>query len=396
MALQQERGSDAGYYTPAGSGQSASVDAWAEFYRTTDMWQQICDHNLERLRAGSLDLSWIKREDKGWGMRAKPSAHGLTMADINRNPIYGTVPEEAGVKNFAPRGSLRDDVLDKMPTLDAYDLTHKTEVWADNVGELYEEAKARQWNAASDIPWGEQTRLSDDLETAMCQFSTVLTEVEFVAGDFPAKWMWRIPNDFFEVKSFLSTQIVDEARHEEVFRKRAVSNGGGLLKPSAGFEWALKAILDAPSHTLGTFLLNLLGEGLVLTLFRAGEMLGKTEVDKEIFRRCMQDEARHVSYGTLHVRYFIEHAKDREKALADLHAYADVGEKVILTSLTEPMLLEPLAVLMGGGLDKIDEGLEGVGFLWSVLVQEYLDRCERAGFDRRDRVQIPLEFPYRP
>jgi hypothetical protein len=49
--------------------------------------------------------------------------------------------------------------------------------------------------------------------------------VEFVAGDFPAKWMYRIPQDFLEVKSFLSTQIMDEARHQEVFRKRALAGG---------------------------------------------------------------------------------------------------------------------------------------------------------------------------
>lgn len=395
MALEQGSARRNGDFTAAGAAQSSSVAAWSEFYRTTDMWQQILDHNMERLRAGSLDLSWLKVDDKHWGSRAKPGAHGLTMADINRNPTYGTVPEETDVKCFAPRGSMRDEVLHKMPSLDAYDLTNKAEVWSENVGELYEEAKARQWNAASDIPWTEQTRLPEDLEQATCQFSTILTEIEFVAGDFPAKWMYRIPNDFFEVKSFLSSQIMDEARHEEVFRKRALSNGGGLMTPGAGFEWALKAILDAPSHTLGTFLLNILGEGLVLTLFRAGEMIGKTEVDQEIFRRCMQDEARHVSYGTMHVRYFIENAKNQEEALADLHAYADIGEQVILTAITEPMLLEPLAVLMGGGLDKIEEGLDGVAFLWSVLVSEYLDRCDRAGFSRRDRIQIPLEFPFR-
>jgi hypothetical protein len=259
---------------------------------------------------------------------------------------------------------------------------------------LYEEAKARQWNASRDIPWSELQPISEDLEKAACQLSTFLTEVEFVAGDFPAKWVFRIPQDFFEVKAFLATQIMDEARHTEVFRKRALAGGGGLLHASPGFEWALQAIIEAPSHTMGTYLLNLLGEGLVLTLFRAGEFLAKTHVDKEIFRRCMQDEARHVSYGTMQLKYYIDNHPSREKALEDLHCFADIGEQVIFTAFTESALLEPVAVLMGGGLDKIDEGMDGLGMLWGVFIEEYFQRCDRAGLDRRVRSKIPRNYPW--
>jgi len=218
--------------------------------------------------------------------------------------------------------------------------------------------------------------------------------VEFVAGDFPARWVYRIPNEYFEAKNFLATQMVDEARHMEVFRKRAIAGGGGLLHPSPAFEWALKAILESPTHSQGTFLLNVLGEGLVLSIFRAGEYLSKTHVDKEIFRLCMQDEARHVSYGTLEVKGNLDGAPDRAKAVADLHRFADIGEQLILTALTDPYILEPLAVLMADGLDDIDEGMAGVSLLWTTIVDEYLQRCERAGFDRAERCTIPLECPW--
>lgn len=180
----------------------------------------------------------------------------------------------------------------------------------------------------------------------------------------------------------------------EVFRKRALAGGGGLLHASPAFEWALKAILESPTHTQGTFLLNVLGEGLVLSIFRAGEFLAKTHVDKEIFRLCMQDEARHVSYGTLELKSFLDSHPDRDMALEHMHRFADLGEQVILTALTDPCALEPLAVLMGGGVGGIDDGMEGVSFLWSTIVEEYLQRCDRAGFERRDRITIPEEFPW--
>jgi len=366
----------------------------AEFRQHYTQWMEILQRNAERLARGQFSLHWMDTSGAQWGRRAKPSSRGLTYADINRVPGYGDVPELASWLNFAPRGSVREPYRDEMPIVDDYTVLERDELWAENVLSLYEEAKARQWNATRDIPWDELTPLPEDLEKATCQLCTGLTEVEFVAGDFPSKWMYRIPQDFLEVKSFLSTQIMDEARHQEVFRKRAIA-GGGLLHASPGAEWALKAILCAPTHTMGTFLLNLLAEGLVLSVFRSGEMIAKTHVDKEIFRRCLQDEARHVSYGVLEFQWWLDHQPDRERALETLHRFADVGEQVILSAFTEPTLVEPIAILLGGGLAKIDAGMEGMMRLWSMFIDEYLQRCERAGFDRRSRCILPAEAPWR-
>ena len=58
----------------------------------------------------------------------------------------------------------------------------------------------------------------------------------------------------------------------------------------------------------------------------------------------------------------------------DLHRFADVGEMVILTSFSEAALVEPIAILLGGGLDKIDEGMDGMAKLWRMSIEEYLAR----------------------
>jgi hypothetical protein len=356
-------------------------------------WAEILHENAERLARGSYSLHWLETDGVEWGKRARPSSRGLTYTDVNRSPNTGEIPSLATWKNFTPRGSIRDPYADRFPVCESYDVLDRNELWAENVVTLYEEAKARQWNATRDIPWDELERLPEDLEKATCQLCTFLTEVEFVAGDFPAKWMYRIPQDFLEVKSFLSTQIMDEARHQEVFRKRALA-GGGLLHASPGFEWALQAILEAPTHTMGTFLLNLLGEGLVLSIFRSGEMIARSYVDKEIFRRCLQDEARHVSYGVMQFKSYIDNHPDQQRCMEELHRFADVGEMVILTSFTEAALVEPLAVLLGGGLDRIDQGMEGMATLWKISIEEYLARCARAGFDRSERCRIPVDAPW--
>ena len=363
-----------------------------ESYR--EIWGELLTDNLDRLRRGSPSLHWMNTEGSNWGTKVKASSRGLTMTDINRPAVYGNVPAYATWKNFSPRGSVREPYAETMPSIEGYDLLYRDDLWSSNVSTLYEEAKDRQWNATRDIPWDQLklAELPEDLELATCQMATALTEVEFVAGDFPARWMWRIPPDFFEAKNFLATQIMDEARHMEVFRKRALAANGGLLHASPALEWALKSILEAPTHTMGTFLLNLLGEGLVLSIFRSGEFIARTDTDKEIFRLCMQDEARHVSYGTLELKNYLDVQDDPTEALEQLHRFADLGEQIILTALSSPALLEPIAILMGGDLKHIDHGLDGVEILWAVIMDEYLQRCERAGFDRRSRCTLPLEL----
>ncbi len=357
------------------------------------IWSEVLERNVANIHRGSYSLHWMNTDKANWGKRAKPSSRGMTYTDINRIRGYGEVPDKAEWFNFAPRGSVREPYRHEMPVIEEYTVVDKGELWADNIITLYEEAKARQWNATRDIPWEELEALPDDLEKATCQLCTFLTEIEFAAGDFPAKWMYRIPQDFLEVKSFLATQIMDEARHQEVFRKRAIA-GGGLLHAAPGFEWALTAILNAPTHTMGTFLLNLLGEGLVLSIFRSGEMIAKTHVDKEIFRRCLQDEARHVSYGVLEFKNYLDTHPNRAAAEEQMHRFCDIGEQVVLSAFVEPALIEPMAILLGGGLKKIDEGMSGVAHMWRMFISEYLQRCKAAGFDRSTRCTIPLDFPW--
>ena len=299
---------------------------------------------------------------------------------------YGEVPEHPRHRAMAARGA---DIDENTPDM-GYILNSKTDVWADNVVELYEEAVARQWSATRDIPWAELHELPSDVEHAMCQLCTTLSEIEMIASDLPAKWMWRMNHDFLEAKMFLCTQIMDEARHSEVFRKRALANGGGLLKSRAGPETLLRTILEAKTYTQATALLHLLGEGFILDLFRQGEAIAPTEVEKRIFRMTMQDEARHVAYGTLHIRYAIEHDPD---VAEEIHEALDHGEEAMVTLGAAPDMSTALALLLAKGADNVEE----VGFpLQRQLARNqftsYLARCERAGVGRIERTKLPLDL----
>jgi hypothetical protein len=356
-----------------------------------DIYSEQQHTYIDELKKGRFDLEWLRDPRPNWGIRAtmKHPDRGLTLQDINN--VYAGVPADAPeLRTMAPRGSVVDPDVPDM----GYVYNQKYQVWSDNVVALYEEACARQWSATRDIPWDELKPLPDDLERAQCQIATLLTEVEMIASDFPAKWAWQMNQHFHEVKMFLCTQAMDEARHLEVFRKRALANGGGLMRCLTGTEEFLRTILHAPTYIQGSFLMHVLGEGLVLDIFRGGEFLAKNKTEKEIYRLCIQDEARHVSYGTMHLKYFLEHHPERDKAIAEMHALAEIAELGIPGFLTNPFIIEPLAVLMGDGLGGIDKGMEAVRLVWVRMREEYLNRCAIAGFDRRDVTKVPAEAPF--
>ncbi|MHB1986547.1 MAG: ferritin family protein [Acidimicrobiales bacterium] len=340
---------------------------------------------LRRAQRGEFDWGWLRNTKSEWGVKAVPSKVGLRLQDIMIGS-YGEVPDHAPRRTMAPRGS---DIDDDVPDM-GYTINDKAEVWSDNLLGLYEEAVSRQWSATRDIPWSQLPELDPDVEHAMCQLSTVLSEVEMVASDFPAKWLWRINHDFVEAKMFLCTQVMDEARHTEVFRKRALANGGGLGKSKAVVERFLKLILDAETYDEGSALMHLLGEGVVLSLFRAGEFLAPSPVEKKIFRLCMQDEARHVAYGTMHLRYRLE----RDPSLAeDYHSYLDKGEEIIAMMFTTPEVVEPAAILAAGSMKAAEElGMAAADVLRGRVIEEYLERCDHAGLPRRGRLTLSREL----
>lgn len=362
------------------------------YYGTEDYLEnQEFTDRLKAIFRGDLGLEWMKPAGEGVGaiheLPVQVPPGRFSYANINVGAYgYEALPDYIRVnRSLAPRGARRPEGLpDFQPTVNDRD-----EVWGYNVVPLYEEAKTRQWNATTDIPWRELDRyeIPLEIETAFCQLCTFLTEVEMIATDLPAKWMGRVNADLLEAKSFLCTQAMDEARHTEVFRKRALA-GVGLLKSSSVAEHSLKAILEADTFSEASAFLHVLGEGAVLSLFRHSEFISPTEVDKKMFRLVMQDEARHVSYGTMHLKWVLDHRPERREAI---HQALDIGENFIQGALSDPANTEALIILGGKGTSKecIEQGVEFTKFLTKQRIEEYFQRCARAGLaERRERSRL--------
>ncbi|HKX32707.1 MAG TPA: ferritin-like domain-containing protein, partial [Blastocatellia bacterium] len=184
-----------------------------------------------------------------------------------------------------------------------YRLRNKEQVWAGNVPKLYAQAIDAQWNPNLSIDWGEQFTLDEEVERAVVQVMTYLIENENAALQTPARFIAQIHPHFREVLQLLALQIVDEARHIEVFTRRASLSGNPLGLSAVSGQQSLKTLLDEPDFATASFLLSVLGEGTFLNLLWFLEQHAPDPITRRIARLVAQDEARHVAFGVGHLQY---------------------------------------------------------------------------------------------
>jgi hypothetical protein len=343
---------------------------------------------LEYGRGRGYKLDWLAPRET-WGHRLDSSAEagGLLLQDIDRGP-FAEAPEWSENLTGRPRAALRRATA---PKVGNYSIRTKKDVWLKNASQLYEEAVQRQWSSAVDIPWETLEELPDEIERAECQLATFLTEVEFVAGDVPGKWIGETSPDYYEPRMFLISQIMDEARHLDVFRKRALSNGGGLLLQTSNAALSGGAIDSARDFTEMSARLHISGEGLVLSIFRMGERMSYNDAEKAIYRLAASDESRHVAFGVMHLQYLSQTDPERRE---EIHTYLDEIE-LGLAAGTGGSGQNPaargtpsnaaLAVLLGGGSDpgSIAEGQRIALAVRQRQVKEYIQRIKVAGLGDR-------------
>ncbi len=329
-----------------------------------------------------LKLDWLDQQGE-WGVKASADgAKGLTLADTQIGS-YGDPAPTSDNMTGKPRGaaSRRD-----AKRIGAYQVRTKSDIWLVNASMLYEEALQRQWSSATDVPWHTIRPLPDDVERAQCQLATFLTEVEFVAADVPGKWVASTTPDYFEPRMFLITQIMDESRHLDVFRKRALANGGGLMqRPNVTTSGVVGSIDLSRDFTEMSSRLHISGEGAVLSIFRMGELMAYNEAEKRIYRLAAQDESRHVAFGVMHMRYLAETEPERKE---EVHAYLDEGERALVAGNQNPAARdtaqsEALAILLGGGEKNYDEGYRKLLAIRKRQAKEYVQRIRSAGFGER-------------
>jgi hypothetical protein len=303
--------------------------------------------------------------------------------------ISSSEPEQYAPANhpFAPRGTVFDSGQ-HIPEF-GFSINKKIECWCDNIEELYERGKAGQWDASKDIHWQSLPKLDYQLEKAVCQVMTFLAQNEYIALYLPGRFISKINPHFSEVVLFLSTQLADEARHIEVFTRRARANGVGLQKLSYATQWSLKSLLSQDDYADASFLLNILGEGTFESLFRFLYLVSPDSVTKEIISKAMQDESRHVGYGVSRTKYQLK--QDPSLARRFLHVSEERASYLYAVSGADADVYDAFAILAaGGGSDarQVELGRERVKQMYAQMFVDRTNRLRQAGFDSATALKI--------
>jgi len=278
---------------------------------------------------------------------------------------------------FAPLGSVPETGA---PT-HHWRLSRRDSVWADDVGELVDQASGQQWDASRDVPWEAAHGLDETTERAVAQVMTFLAQNEYAALYVPAGFLPQVNPQLVELVLWLSSHIHDEARHIEVFTKRSLA-GGHHGYALASTELSLSTLLDEHDFTASSLLLNVLGEGTFLDLLRFIETHAPDAATAAAARLAHRDERRHVHFGISNIRRSVTIDPDTAGPLVAA-AEARAAKLVSLSGLS-PVLVEALTIMAARSLQPADlsAAAADVRALMQTTERNRLRRLQACGFDR--------------
>ncbi|MGH9006893.1 MAG: ferritin-like domain-containing protein, partial [Acidimicrobiales bacterium] len=202
----------------------------------------------------------------------------------------------------------------------------------EKLDKLYEKAKTAQWNASTDLPW--ETPVDQEAQI-MANFATHPDQMGWseamLEGTALAKWddkewlqfgvesqNWTLSQfmhgeqgallctakivetvPWIDAKYYAATQVVDEARHVEVFSRYLDQKLSGHYPMNAHLGLLLDDII-ADSRWDMTYLgMQIMVEGLALAAFGSMHKQANEPLLKKLLRYVMSDEARHVAFGVI-------------------------------------------------------------------------------------------------
>ncbi len=210
---------------------------------------------------------------------------------------------------------------------------------------LYEKAKVSMWNGETDLPWDTEVDqeqviaanvVQNNPDGGFADFDVVGTPFEkwtdadwmrfgvesqnwmlsqFMHGEqgallCTAKIVETVP--WIDAKYYASTQVMDEARHVEVFAKYLDTKLSGHYPVNAHLKMLLDDIVTDPRWDMTYLGMQIMVEGLALAAFGFMHQMTTEPLLKKMLRYVMSDEARHVAFGVLSLQDFYDELTDAE------------------------------------------------------------------------------------
>jgi hypothetical protein len=204
----------------------------------------------------------------------------------------------------------------------------------------------------------------------------------------PARFIARMHPQYREVGQLIAIQVADEARHIEVFSRRAALVTGSLGTSGAGGRASLQTLFTESDFSVSAFLLSVLGEGTFLHLLSFLERHAPDSVTAQACHLALQDEARHVAFGLGHLE---ERAGSDHDLRARLRAAVERRHGALAsTSGLNESVFDALIVLAAGGWTPaaIGRGYDAVQRLQADMDEGRRRRLIRLGFDASDAAEL--------
>jgi len=267
-------------------------------------------------------------------------------------------------------------------------LRQRDELWAASAGELYRQAAAAQWDPETAVDWQAEFSLAPELEAAVVQVMTYLIENENAALLVPARYLGQIHPHYREVMQLLALQCADEARHVEVFTRRATLRGAEPGLSTAGSQASLQTLFGVPDFSIASFLLAVLGEGSFVNLLNFLHEHAPDPVTRQIARLAARDEARHVAFGMAHLEHRLAAQPEFRDSLRN--AVEQRYDALANTTGLNEEVFDSLVVIASGSLTPaaVARGHQAVSRLQADMATGRRARLTRLGFANEEAERL--------
>jgi len=209
---------------------------------------------------------------------------------------------------------------------------------SDDLLKLYAKGKKEQWDADTRIDWSlpvdpedpmqmdDQVvplygtpiwaKLSEKQRAELRYHSQVFNLSNFLHGEqgalvCSARIVQDVPR--IESKFYAATQVMDEARHVEAYRRLLSEKFKFVYPISKPLKTLLEQTLNDPRWDFTYLGMQVLIEGLALVAFQRIRDYSKNTLCRQVNAYVMQDEARHVAFGRLALRDYYPQLTDAER-----------------------------------------------------------------------------------
>src|SRR5687768_6747399 len=246
-----------------------------------------------------------------------------------------------------------------------------------NLGRLYEKAKTSQWNGETDLDWSidvDQEKLAREMGMVVLPQMDLLPEAfhrspmakwgekewlelgvhqqnwmlsQFMHGEqgalvCTAKIVETVP--WIDAKYYASTQVMDEARHVEVFAKYLDTKLTGHYPVNAHLKMLLDDIIGDSRWDMTYLGMQIMVEGLALAAFGFIHQMTTEPLLKQLLRYVMSDEARHVAFGVLSLQEYYKElnaAELRERQEFAFEAAVRMRDRFLQQEVWDRMGISP-------------------------------------------------------